>query len=152
MDNDNIVIKKKYFYLFRLLNLFISVIMVTLLLVTYISINTNLKNVNKFVDNGITFFDKSNIIFDKINNNLDNSFLLFDTTLINLNRTIYKVEPFLSILSPQDIYTIITNFNDSIEIIKYDTVSVMNNLNNTINNYKINQMYIRNINPTLGIN
>ena len=145
MDKENN--NTKFIYLFRILYILILMAIVAIFLLTYISINTNLRNVNKFVELGITFFDKSNTALDKVNSNLDESFLLLDTTLLSLNKSIYKVDPVLNQLviyneklfrkiSPNEIYNILINFNNTITVIKYDSLSVLNNLNKTINNYK----------------
>ena len=161
MDKENN--NTKFIYLFRILYILILMAIVAIFLLTYISINTNLRNVNKFVELGIKFFDKSNIVLDKVNNNIDESFLLLDTTLLNLNRSVYKVDPLLNQLliynenlfrkiSPKEIYNILINFNDTITIIKYDSLSVLDNLNKTINNYKQVTLYKQPIIPNLGLN
>ena len=162
MDKEN-ANEKKFIYLFRIINIFILLAMIVIFLLTYISINTNLRNVNKFVELGIKFFDKSNTALDKVNSNLDDSFLLLDTTLLNLNRSIYKVDPLLNQLviyneklfrkiSPNEIYNILINFNETIGIIRYDALSVLDNLNNTINNYKQVTIFKQPIAPNLGLN
>lgn len=161
MDKENN--NTKFIYLFRIAYILILLAIVAIFLLTYISINTNLRNVNKFVELGIKFFDKSNTALDKVNSNLDDSFLLLDTTLLNLNRSIYKVDPLLNQLviyneklfrkiNPNEIYNILINFNESIGVVRYNALSVLNNLNNTINNYKQVDIFKEPIAPNLGIN
>lgn len=151
----------KKIFISKIINMFLLVVIMILCLLTYISVNENLKNVNIFINSGIDFFNKTSYILDYYKPKIDKSIILFDETMNNLNNNSiklinnlneisYKAKLVLDNINNNDLFNnsiinnVIQNYNNTINDIRNDNIllkndmnSVINNMNNTINKFHI---------------